>query len=122
MEVHGNDDYGPIEALAHFFENVGVLSTLRILNFQWVNLTLGSAVFRYRNMWHLVVRDVRTIPQNHEAYRNWEDLARVILKRRRQFLEATFPEFPSGDPPEGWVVPEVAPAGAAEAAPAAPSP
>lgn len=73
--------------LANFFEDLGVLHKLGILDTVWINETLGSVVLDFWARWHLLAEASREDPKGREAYRNWERLAEQIWVLRRPVLE-----------------------------------
>jgi hypothetical protein len=74
------------QPLANFFEDIGVLHKLGILDTEWINETLGSGVLDFWVRWHLVADVSRQEPKGAEAYRNWERLAERIWHLRRDVI------------------------------------
>jgi hypothetical protein len=74
-----------LEAFANFFEDLGVLNKLAIIDIVWIDETLGAAVRDYWDMWAVAAFDLRT--RNRKVYQNWEALAEKIRERRTLNLD-----------------------------------
>jgi len=75
------------QRLANFFEDLGVLESLRSLDIQWIEESLGSVVMAFWKTWELAAIEDRNKEKVRRAdaqliYENWEALAFKIEERR----------------------------------------
>jgi hypothetical protein len=76
------DEYYELERFSNFFEDVGVLYRLRILDLEWIDQTLGSTVIEYWKLWRMNVLADR--PRHPTLYKNWQTLAEQLISLRNE--------------------------------------
>lgn len=75
-----------IDRLANYFEDLGVLESLKSIDIQWIEESLSGAICNYWGIWELVTVEDRggNLATPTDQYQNWESLTRKIQVRRQR--------------------------------------
>jgi hypothetical protein len=79
-ERDNTEDFYCLERFANYFGQLGTLHKLGVLELEWIDEMLGSAVTDYWELWRPSVMKDR--PRLPKLYENWELIALKIRQRR----------------------------------------
>jgi hypothetical protein len=79
-ERRNSNDFYDLERFANYFEQLGTLYKLGVLELSWIDELLGSSVMEYWDLWSPSVLVDR--PRHPKLYENWELIAGQIHQRR----------------------------------------
>jgi hypothetical protein len=74
--------YQAADAIANFFEDLGVMELLGGLGLSWIQLTMGSSVLLYWNVLEPSIRAIRELNEQPTAYENFELLSYRLSEAR----------------------------------------